>query len=303
MLLIIDSFKCKLSPDDKLIDKSLNLNSDYIIILSGDTFILFQYLIPLTDNKAKIVFWSNILSITDIQMNKSKKTVSINFYEDIENQDYHLKLIIDNIIIFRDTLVSRMNALDVRVVSKMIDPMKQLKKRITLKDMTRMKLEDIETSAKELKKIIEKGEVDSYTVNTFTTLCGKAIEELNKNNDDTKQVEFMNMMKDVLQMEQVSKLTEMERNKNNIDIINKDNSKKDNINNIIIGDDKNVKNIINDEKEKIKEKDDKDDRNVSDKDNKENKDNDNKENKDTKDNKEQDKIINEIKDEDKNDKK
>ena len=107
-----------------------------------------------------------------------------------------------------------MNSLDIRVVSKMIDPMKQLKRRITLKDMTKMTLEEIEQEVKELKKNIEKGEVDSYTVNTFTTLCGKAIEELNKNNDDIKAFEYMNMMKNVLQMEQVSKLTEMERNKN-----------------------------------------------------------------------------------------
>lgn len=192
------------------------------------------------ENKAKIVFWANILSITDLQINQQKKTASINFYEDIENQEYHLKLIIENIIIFRDTLVSRMNSLDIRVVSKMVDPMKQLKKRITLKDITTMNLEEIEQNVKELKKIIDKGEVDSYTVNTFTTLCGKAIEGLNKNNDEIKQFEFMNMMKSVLQMEQVSKLTEMERNKDkggNIKISNVNN----NINN---------KNEINNNKDK-----------------------------------------------------
>ena len=116
-----------------------------------------------------------------------------------------------------------MNSLDIRVVSKMVDPMKQLKKRITLKDITTMNLEGIEQNVKELKKIIDKGEVDSYTVNTFTTLFGKAIEGLNKNNDEIKQFEFMNMMKSVLQMEQVNKLTEMERNKDkngNINISN-----------------------------------------------------------------------------------
>ena len=119
----------------------------------------------------------------------------------------------------------------------MVDPMKQLKKRITLKDITTMNLEEIEQSVKELKKIIDKGEVDSYTVNTFTTLCGKAIEGLNKNNDEIKQFEFMNMMKSVLQMEQVSKLTEMERNKDKSGNININVS---NINNII-----NNKNEIN----------------------------------------------------------
>ena len=126
--LFLDSFKCKLFPEDKL-DKQLNINSDYIIILSGDTFILFEY-ISLPEDKAKIIFWSNILSITDCQIDKQNKTASINFYEDINNSDYHLKLIIENIIIFRDTLVSRMNSLDIRVVSKMIDPMKQLKRRM-----------------------------------------------------------------------------------------------------------------------------------------------------------------------------
>ena len=221
----IDSFNCRISQEEKISDEQyyiLNINSDYIIILSGDTFILFELILPL-ENKAKIVFWSNILSITDLQINKQKKTASINFYEDIENQEYHLKLIIENIMIFRDTLVSRMNSLDIRVVSKMVDPMKQLKKRITMKDITTMNLEEIEQNVKELKKIIDKGEVDSYTVNTFTTLCGKAIEGLNKNNDEIKQFEFMNMMKSVLQMEQVNKLTEMERNKDkngNINISN-----------------------------------------------------------------------------------
>ena len=151
-----------------------------------------------------------------------------------------------------------MNALDIRVVSKMIDPMKQLKKRITLKDITKMNLEEMEQSVKELKNIIEKGEIDSYTVNTFTTLCGKVIEELNKNGDDIKQFEIMNMMKNILQMEQVSKLTEMERNKDKIEDINiykeinKD--KKD--------ENKNEINQINieDKKEEKKEEDKKEDK-------------------------------------------
>ena len=167
------------------------------------------------NNQAKIVFWCNVLSITDLQINKSQKVATINFYEDVENQDYRLKLIIDNIILFRDTLVSRMNSLEIKVVSKMVDPMKKLKRRITFKDMSRMKLDDIEQNAKELKQKIEKGEVDNYTVNTFTTLCGKAIEELNRNNDEIKQFEFMNMMKNVLQMDQVNKLTEMEQKQKN----------------------------------------------------------------------------------------
>ena len=153
-----------------------------------------------------------------MQIDKLNKTASINFFDDIENNDFHIKLFIENIIIFRDTLISKMNSLDIRSVSKIIEPKQQLKKRITLQDMTKMNLEEIEHEVKELKNIIEKGEVDSYTVNTFTTLCGKAIEELSKKNDDGRQLEIMNMMKNVLQMEPVRKLTEMENK--NINIIN-----------------------------------------------------------------------------------
>jgi len=209
-------------PSEKILERQLSTNADYTIILSGDTFILFENILP-QENKAKIVFWANILSITDLQIDKLKKTASINFFDDIANNDFHIKLFIENIIIFRDTLISKMNSLDIRVVSKMIDPKQQLKRRITLKDMTKMKLEEIEHEIKELKEIIEKGEVDSYTVNTFTTLCGKAIEELSKNNDDMRQLEIMNMMKSVLQMEPVRKLTEMERNKDKIGEINMSN--------------------------------------------------------------------------------
>ena len=227
--IFLDSFKCKLPTDDKYLDKSLNTLVEHIIILSGDSFILFE---EMDKNQGKIVFWCNILSITDLQINKSNKTVSINFYEDTENKDFRLKLIIDNIIVFRDTLVSRMNALEIKVVSKMVDPNKGLKKRLTLKDLSRMKLEDIVKNTQDLKQKIEKGEIDNYTVNTFTTLCGKAIEQLNRNNDEIKQFELMNMMKDVLQMEQVKKLTEMEQKpKKEKKELTKDKNTLNNINN------------------------------------------------------------------------
>lgn len=130
----------------------------------------------------------------------------------------------------------------------MVDPQKKIKRRITVKDLSRMKLNDIEENAKELKQKIEKGEVDNYTVNTFTTLCGKAIEELNKNNDELKQFEFMNMMKNVLQMEKVSKLTEMEQKQKNG---NKDGASLPPINNDISQ--KEEKNQPNEKKEEKKD--------------------------------------------------
>lgn len=149
-----------------------------------------------------------------------------------------------------------MNSLEIKVVSKMVDPLKKLKRRITLKDMSRMKLNDIEESAKELKQKIEKGEVDNYTINTFTTLCGKAIEELNRNNDELKQFEFMNMMKNVLQMEKVNELTEKEEKetKNNKMEISK------NKNNNICS-----QNILNDSKEGEKDNEEFEEKNIGEK--------------------------------------
>jgi hypothetical protein len=146
-----------------------------------------------------------------LQIDKLNKTASINFFDDIENNDFHIKLFIENIIIFRDTLISKMNSLDIRSVSKIIEPKQQLKKRITLQDMTKMNLEEIEHEVKELKNIIEKGEVDSYTVNTFTTLCGKAIEQFSMVGNE-KYMEYIEMMKSVLKLEGVDKLTKDNEN-------------------------------------------------------------------------------------------
>ena len=223
-----------------------------MIILTGDSFVLFELL---ENNQGKIVFWCNILAITDLQIAKSSKIITINFYEDLTNQDYKLKIIIDNIIIFRDTLVSRMHSFDIKVVSKMVDPLRKLKRRITSKDISRMKLSEIEENAKELKQKIEKGEIDNYTVSTFTTLCGKAIEELSKNNDDIKQMEYLKMMKNILQIEQVSKLNDKDKNINENNIQEDFQPKKDNkITENIIKENKVEEKIEEKKEEKIEEK-------------------------------------------------
>ena len=69
-----------------------------------------------------------------------------------------------------------------------------------------MKINDIEKNTKELNERIHNGEINDYTVNTFTKLCGKAIEHFSEKGND-KYMEYVNMMKNVLQMEKVNKLT------------------------------------------------------------------------------------------------
>ena len=182
--------------------KSLNKNSNYELILTEDCFLLLEKV----DNwNGKIVFWSSLFSITDLQLNKSKKITTINFYDDGNNSEYQLKLKVDNILLFRDSLVKKMRNLKVKVESqKLIKG--QMLKRLTEKEIRSMKINDIEKNTKELKERIMKGEITDYTVNTFTTLCGKAIEYFSKIGNE-KYIEYMEMMKNILKLERVDKHT------------------------------------------------------------------------------------------------
>ena len=172
----------------------MNSTAQYTIILSGDCLILFEHI---EENKAKIVFWCSLYAITDIQIIQSLKSATINFYEDKDNKDFSLRLYIENIVLFRDTLITKMKALDIKISVKIIDSNseKDEKKRLTIKDMSRMKLEDMEQNIHDIKSSIDKGE----------------IEELNKSfreEDVQKQKNYENMMKEVIKMEIVDELNE-----------------------------------------------------------------------------------------------
>ena len=99
-----------------------------------------------------------------------------------------------------------MRTLRVKVESQKLIKGQQQVKRLTEKEIKDMKINDIEKNVNELKARIEKGDITDYTVNTFTTLCGKAIEHFSEKGND-KYMEYVNIMKNVLQMEKVNKLT------------------------------------------------------------------------------------------------
>ena len=154
----------------------------------------------------RIVFWSSLFAITDLQLNKLNKVTSMNFYDEESNSEFQLKLKVDNILLFRDSLVKKMRTLKVKVESQKLIKGQQQMKRLTEKEIKAMKINDIEKNSKELKERITKGEITDYTVNTFTTLCGKAIEHFSMIGDN-KYMEYVEMMKNILQMEKVNKLT------------------------------------------------------------------------------------------------
>ena len=194
------------SPNDKkTIPGGLNPKGDFTLILSGDDLILFE---KMDSGNGKIVFWSSLYAITDLQINKMQKIVSINFYDEDSTTESHLKLYIENILFFRDTLVKKMNGLKIKSESiKLIKGQKQ-SKRLSAKEINTMTdINLIESNAQELKQRIEKGEINDYTVNTLSTLCGKAIEYYGNIGNERHKV-FLEMMQTVLSMEGVKKLTE-----------------------------------------------------------------------------------------------
>lgn len=102
-----------------------------------------------------------------------------------------------------------------------------------------------------MKKLIDKGEIDEYTINTFSTLCGTAIEFLilsEEQKDKDKQKQYLKMMEDVYKLEKVDEF------KINDEIINESNElninyNKDNNENKI------ETNLIEDNKIEIENKD------------------------------------------------
>ena len=186
----------------------MNLKANYELILTEDCFLIFE---KLDSGNGKIVFWSSLFAITDLQLNKRTKVTTINFYDEETNSDYQIKLKIENILLFRDSLVKKMRSLKVKVESKKLIKGQNQYKRLSEKEIKGLKINDIEKNAKELNERINKGEINDYNVKTFTTLCGKAIEYFSSKGDD-KYIEYMEMMKNVLKLEGVDKLTKDDEN-------------------------------------------------------------------------------------------
>ena len=207
-IIIIVIFDCNVEENGNKYIKSLNLKANYELILTEDCFLIFE---KLDSGNGKIVFWSSLFAITDLQLNKRTKVTTINFYDEETNSDYQIKLKIENILLFRDSLVKKMRSLKVKVESQKLIKGQNQYKRLSEKEIKGLKINDIEKNAKELNERINKGEINDYNVKTFTTLCGKAIEYFSSKGDN-KYIEYMEMMKNVLKLEGVDKLTKDDEN-------------------------------------------------------------------------------------------
>jgi hypothetical protein len=201
----VNNFACKLEASNggaSMVNKN---TLDHTLILSDDCFVLFENF-ENNPNTGKIVFWGTLYSITDLQVNKVQKVASIGFYNDETISEKQIKLKIDNILFFREALVKRMNTLKIKVDAKKLVKGQPMEKKLSEKDINTMSISQIVQNINALKGKIDGGDVTYYTVNTFTILCGKAIEYYSAINDDSHMT-YLLLMKDVLSREQVQKIT------------------------------------------------------------------------------------------------
>ena len=205
--MLVNLFDCRIIYDNNLNNQKFNDNI-YTIILSDDCFILFQNF-ENSSNLGKIIFWSTLFSITDIQINKEKKIIKINFYLDEKKIEKTLILNIENILFFRETIFKLMSNLNIKIEAFKLTKGQLREKRITLKDINKMNINQIQDNIKYLLQKINHKEINFYVVNTFSILCGKAIEYYSINDNEQNKIkskEYLNKMKEILSRKDVQLL-------------------------------------------------------------------------------------------------
>ena len=215
--MLVSSFNCKVifDSDDKFRNNIIfNLNKTEIgftLILCDDCLLLFQNF-ENDPSFGKIIFWSTLFSITDMQINKEKKIIRLNFYSEEKGIEKQLKLTMENILFFREALVKRMSNLKIKIESNKLIRGQICEKRLTSKDINKMKINEIEEYIQNLLRKIDRNEISYYVINTFSVLCGKAIEYYSAKGDDylDKNKQYLNTMKSVLMRKDVQNIMKEE---------------------------------------------------------------------------------------------
>ena len=209
--MLVNNFPCHIDNDieaSKL--KKVHLfykdKSNFLLIISDDCLILFKQIEPEGEINyyGKIVFWALLFSITDLQINKDKKVVRINFYDNDRDSEV-LRLKISNILYFKETLIKKMSNLKIKTEINKLVKGNYIENKITIRDINNMDIEKIEEYIKIFKHKIENDVINYYIVDTFSLLSGKAIEYYSKIKSD-KQITFLMQMKTVLSRENVQNI-------------------------------------------------------------------------------------------------
>ena len=203
--MLVNTFACKIDYNKELQKKPLFYDDigDFILVLSDDCLVLFKQF-ETNKNLGKVVFWASLFAMTDLQINKDKKVVRMNFYSD-EKEQQQLRLKMFNVLFFRETLVKKMSNLKVTIEASKLIKGQSIERRLTANDIKHMTIKQLEYYINLFKKRIESDDINLYIVNTFSILSGKAIEYYSKN-DDGRQKEFLIQMQEVLKREDIQKL-------------------------------------------------------------------------------------------------
>lgn len=215
--MLVNNFPCHIDNDvDASNMKKVHLfykdKSNFLLIVSDDCLILFKQLEPDGDINyyGKIVFWALLFSITDLQINKDKKVVRINFYDNDRDSEV-LRLKFSNVLYLKETLIKKMSNLKIKSeISKLVKG-NYIENKITNRDINNMDIEQIEEYINIFKHKIENDVINYYIVDTFSLLSGKAIEYYSKMKSE-KQMTFLMQMKTVLSRENVQNI--LNKNKN-----------------------------------------------------------------------------------------
>jgi hypothetical protein len=215
--MLVSNFPCKIDNDSKNSDKNNCLFygdvSDFTLIVSDDAFVLFKNF----ENEkkelkfGKIVFWSTIFAINDMQINKERKAVRINFFSN-DKKEERLRLIIENALFFKETILKKMKNLKCEVETQKLIKGKYVENKIGMKDINNMSLEQIEEGIQFFQKKIESNEINFYIVDTYNFLSSKCIEYYSKV-DAKKQLEYVMKLKTVLQNPKVQEILTQNKNK------------------------------------------------------------------------------------------
>ena len=206
--MLVNNFPCHIDNDvDASNMKKFHLfykdKSNFLLIVSDDCLILFKQLEPDGEINyfGKIVFWALLFSITDLQINKDKKVVRINFYDNDRDSEV-LRLKFSNVLYLKETLIKKMSNLKIKSEINKLVKGNYIENKITNRDINNMDIEQIEEYINIFKHKIENDVINYYIVDTFSLLSGKAIEYYSKMKSE-KQMTFLIQMKTVLSRENV----------------------------------------------------------------------------------------------------
>ena len=208
--MLVTTFPCRIDTnrDEKVPPLFFGDPGEFVIILSDDCFILFKNFTKDKKDKentlGKIVFWCTLFNITDLQINKERKSIRIHFESD-KKLGEQLRLIIENILFFKETLIKKMSNLKTEVEINKLIKGKYIENKITSRDIKNMNMDQIEDGVNYFAKKIENNEVDYYIVDMFNYLSSKVVEYYSKV-DAQKQMNYILQMKKVLQNPKVKEI-------------------------------------------------------------------------------------------------